>query len=98
MSNQTKKEVYIRVIDIGGNGFRRGNVYGKEVDEKSIAVMPIEKIKIRERRRALSQLKEFAAKKIEIVKEPVKNIGSNHALVKEKFLYDLFQKFPRICP
>ena len=86
MSNQTKKEVYIRVIDIGGNGFRRGNVYGKEVDEKSIAVMPIEKIKIKERRRALSQLKEFAwagvTSKTEAIVYSVAGVIENHDKIK----------------
>jgi len=51
-------EECIRAIDIGGNGFRRGDVYG--VKARNIEVMPIEEIDISNRDEACRQLADFA--------------------------------------
>lgn len=47
----------IRAVDVGGNGFRRGDVYGSMV--KDIAVMPVERIATNDQDEALQQLTEF---------------------------------------
>ena len=86
MGNQTKKEVCIRAVDIGGNGFRRGDVYGRKVDRKSITVMPIKEINISNPKEALSQLKEFAwagiSSKTEAIAYSVAGVIENHNKVK----------------